>query len=171
MESLAPSPRPWRPWPKRIGMYELHYTIAMSSSPEDTTPHEPESATAESQAPRTPKRVVKTHTPRPDELSKETFEFIAAIDDYKRNHMRSFLDDIEILNILYSLGYGHPEFEATPDNADDEQIERFQDARQRYRDEAGRLFPTWSELFTILTELGYSREELLGQEEPADSAA
>ncbi len=143
----------------------------MSSSPEDTTPQDPETASAESQAPHTPKRVVKTHTPRPDELSKETFEFIAAVDDYKRNHMRSFLDDIEILNILYSLGYGHPEFEATPDTAEEAEIERFQAARQRYRDEAGRLFPTWSELFTILTELGYAREDLLGQEEPSGSAA
>ena len=44
---------------------------------------------------------VRTHTPRPDELSRECFEFIAAVDHYKRSHMRSFLEDREVLALRY----------------------------------------------------------------------
>jgi len=133
----------------------------MPPANDDTSPR----ASNGSKGAKRKQREVRTHTPRPDELSRETFEFIAAVDDYKRRHMRSFLEDLEILNILYELGYGHPEFEAgTPEGAE---LERFQEARQRYRDEEGRLFPTWSELFAILTELGYAREDLEGEKSQA----
>ena len=105
----------------------------------------------------TPKPVVRTHTPRPDEMSRESFEFIAAVDDYKRRHMRSFLTDEEVLRILFGLGYGEGgrgRADAAPTEA---QLEAFDQARQRYRTEKGRLFPTWSELFALLMELGYRR--------------
>jgi len=103
---------------------------------------------------RKPKVRVRTHTPRPDELSSETFEFIAAVDEYRRRHLRSFLKDDEVLEILFALGYRGPEDEATVTEA---QLAQFAAARERYRVEEGRLFPTWSELFELLGRLGYGR--------------
>ena len=99
---------------------------------------------------------VRTHTPRPDELSRETFEFIAAIDDYKRKHMRSFLSDREVLLVLRTLGYGR---ESAPAEPSDAELAEYAAARARYRTEHGRLFPTWSEVFQLLLDLGYRREE------------
>lgn len=119
-------------------------------------PEKPEKG-RDSEAEAVPKRKVRTHTPRPDELSFETFEFISAVDDYKRKHMRSFLNDEEVIDILLSLGYalaGDVELES---NATPEEIEAFVAARERYRMEEGRLFPTWSEVFKLLVDLGYQR--------------
>ena len=100
------------------------------------------------------KAVVRTHTPRPDELTRETFEFIAAVDHYKRTHMRSFLNDGEVLEILFSLGYRRA---GAKPGVTAKALKDFGDARKRYRVEQGRLFPTWSELFELLSELGYER--------------
>lgn len=99
---------------------------------------------------------VRTHTPRPDELSRETFEFIAAIDEYKRKHMRSFLSDREVLSVLRSLGYGTAAAASEPSEAD---LAAYAAARTRYRAEHGRLFPTWSEVFQLLLDLGYARQD------------
>ncbi len=104
------------------------------------------------------KQAVRTHTPRPDELSHETFEFISAVDQYKRRHLRSFLDDEEILAILNELGYRRTR--ATGARVPlAEELADLADARLRYRVEKGRLFPTWSEVFELLLALGYRREE------------
>ena len=99
---------------------------------------------------------VRTHTPRPDELSRETFEFIAAIDEYKRKHMRAFLSDREVLTVLFALGYGQKRGGGEPTEAE---LAAYAAARARYRAEHGRLFPTWSEVFQLLLELGYERRE------------
>ena len=123
------------------------------SSPKNT----PESE--KSDAPAEKKVRVRTHTPRPDELTRETFEFITAVDEYKRRHMRSFLNDNEVLEILYDLVYrqpGRPDLRREPN---EEQLGAYAAARQRYRVEQGRLFPTWSEVFELLRELGYARGE------------
>ncbi len=101
---------------------------------------------------------VKTRTPRPDELTRETFEFIAAIDDYKRRHMRSFLDDVQILSVAHELGWT-PSGKAVPVKPKKDEIQAFAGAREKYRVEQGRLFPSWSEIFEILMELGYARAE------------
>jgi len=101
------------------------------------------------------KLVVRTRTPRPDELSRECFEFITGVDDYKRRNMRSFLTDEEILQILFSLGYDLAgQTSPTPS-----QLEAFAAARKKYRHEQGRLFPTWSEIYDLLAGLGYRRSE------------
>lgn len=103
----------------------------------------------------TEKPWVRTHTPRPDELSRETFEFIAAIDEYKRKHMRAFLSDREVLGVLFALGYG-PKRKGEPS---EKELAEYAAARARYRAERGRLFPTWSEVFQLLLDLGYQRQE------------
>lgn len=97
----------------------------------------------------------RTHTPRPDELTRESFEFIAAIDQYKRRHMRSFLDDAEVLHVLASLGYERTEEAPTPEA----EIAAYSAAKNRYRTQQGRLFPTWSEVFELLLALGYRRND------------
>jgi len=99
---------------------------------------------------------VRTHTPRPDELSRESFEFISAIDEYKRRHLRSFLSDREVLGVLHALGYQRGTAGHEPSDAD---LADYAASRQRYRAQRGRLFPTWSEVFQLLVELGYSRAE------------
>lgn len=104
---------------------------------------------------RTKKLAVRTHTPRPDELSRETFEFISAIDEYKRRHMRSFLGDREVLLVMRALGYRGPAGSGEPGPAEEE---AYAATRARYRVEKGRLFPTWSEVFGLLMDLGYTRE-------------
>jgi hypothetical protein len=106
--------------------------------------------------PKRKKPWVRTHTPRPDELSRETFEFIAAIDVYKRKHMRSFLSDREVLCVLHDLGYRHEDQGREPSQAE---LDDYAAARARYRKEQGRLFPTWSEVFKLLMELGYERQD------------
>ncbi len=99
---------------------------------------------------------VRTHTPRPDELSRESFEFIATIDEYKRRHLRSFLSDREVLEVLRSLGYARAGAGTEPSA---QELAEYAAARARYRAERGRLFPTWSEVFQLLLDLGYRRAE------------
>jgi hypothetical protein len=107
-----------------------------------------------------PKKLrVRTHTPRPDQLTRETFEFITAIDEYKRRNMRSFLTDGEVLEIVYDLGYRLPGRSGLRRKPKADQIAGYLAARKRYRIEKGRLFPTWSEVFALLCELGYRRGE------------
>ena len=107
---------------------------------------------------KTPEKLrVRTHTPRPDELSRETFEFITAVDEYKRRHMRSFLEDHEVLGLLGSLGYSLAQHE-DPGPSDDE-LAAYAEAKNEYRVREGRLFPTWSEVFELLMQLGYERHE------------
>lgn len=102
------------------------------------------------------KAPVRTHTPRPDELTRESFEFIAAIDHYKRRNMRSFLEDHEVLHVVGTLGYAAPggEVQSEPTEAE---LEAYAEAKRRYRFEQGRLFPTWSEVLDLLLGLGYRR--------------
>ena len=107
------------------------------------------------ETPRSEKKaIVRTHTPRPDELSHEVFEFISAVDDYKRRQMRSFLEDAEILEILFELGYSRDGHEPS---VTESELAEFASVRERYREEEGRLFPTWSEVFELLVGLGYER--------------
>jgi hypothetical protein len=119
----------------------------MSPAPKKDSPTTP-------QPRRRQKAAVRTHTPRPDELSREAFEFIAAIDDYKRRHLRSFLEDDEVLRVVHGLGYRRGR-SAEPT---DDDVRVYADARERYRRERGRLFPTWSEVYELLLGLGYRRE-------------
>ncbi|MEX1023527.1 MAG: hypothetical protein WD226_00495 [Planctomycetota bacterium] len=103
-----------------------------------------------------PRQTVRTRTPRPDELTAETLEFLTEIDRLKRQRMQSLLSDHEVLGLLLELGYRSPNGE--PDISD-EQVESFAQARQVFRKATGRLFPSWSEVFTILRDLGYERSE------------
>ena len=129
--------------------------VALAALTAPTSGCQPDAEPA-AEEPKRKKPHVRTHTPRPDELSRECFEFIAAVDEYKRRHMRSFLEDQEVLEILLELGYRSGEDESV---VTDDQLDAFAAARERYRVEEGRLFPTWSELFELLTGLGYARVE------------
>ena len=111
----------------------------MTASPSDSTP------------PETPAKKGRVGPPRPDEMSKDAFEFISAIDQYKRDEMRSFLELEEILQVLGRLGYERDVSDGAA------QVQDLADALERYREEHERLFPNWSEVFTVLIELGYAR--------------
>lgn len=89
---------------------------------------------------------------RPDEFSKETFEFISAIDDYKRTHMIAHLDLSQVLEVLSSLNYKR---NSPPKN----EVASFERAVEAYKKEHSRLFPNWSEVFQVVTKLGYKRSD------------
>jgi hypothetical protein len=92
----------------------------------------------------------RTSPPRPDQLSDEVIEFLTAIDLFKRQAMRSFLNPKEMFPVLESLGYV---FEGAA--VDLEQA--FEEALDVLREESGRPFPNWSELYDVALELGWSR--------------
>lgn len=88
-------------------------------------------------------------TPRPDELSDEVCEFLSAVDDYKRAHMRSFLSFEEIFQVLEQLGYAREDGR--------EGAEVLSEAIEEYKQAQGRLFPTWSEIFELAMDRGWAR--------------
>lgn len=92
----------------------------------------------------------RTSPPRPDQLTEETVEFLTALDLYKRQEMRSFLRFEEIFPVLEQLGY---RFEGSQAELD----EAFDAALDALREESGRLFPSWSEVFGVAIDLGWAR--------------
>lgn len=100
---------------------------------------------------KSPRR--KSGAPRPDEMSPEVFEFLTAIDDYKRANLRSFLGLTEVFEVLDKLRYRAGD----PPMPQDAAIEALSDAIDAYKKEQGRLFPSWSEIFLVARELGWAR--------------
>lgn len=98
------------------------------------------------EAPKKPQ--VRTRVPRPDELTPDTFEFISAIDDYKRTHMISFLTLEHVLEILDTLGY-------LAGGEERPSVEQLETAVESYKEKHDRLFPNWSEVFQVVLELGF----------------
>ena len=90
----------------------------------------------------------RTSPPRADQLSDETVAFLSALDLYKRENMLSFLRFEEIFPVLEVLGYT---FEG-----DRKQLSKtFEQALTALREESGRLFPSWSEVFGATLEMGW----------------
>jgi len=101
----------------------------------------------------TPKPKPSRHrVERPDEFSKETFEFIAAIDGYKRTHMVSHVSLEQVLDVLAGLNYKR---KARVKN----ELRLLEKAVEAYKQEHARLFPNWSEIFQIVSGLGYKRAD------------
>jgi hypothetical protein len=100
------------------------------------------------------KGLAKPKVERPDELSRETFEFIAAIDEFKRRTLANHLGMPEVLRVLHELGY-----RARPSDAAraEGQLSFACEALEAYKRAHKRLFPNWSEVFAVLRESGYSR--------------
>ena len=93
-------------------------------------------------------------------MTDELLEFVLAIDDYKRNHMRSFLDDVEVLGVAHDLGWFPTKGRGKGHAVSKAEQKAYADARETYRLENGRLFPSWSEIFELLRGLGCERDEL-----------
>ena len=89
--------------------------------------------------------------PRPDEMSRETFEFVAAIDEFKRDQGQAHLTPAEVLDVLRSLGYANR-------GRKRDALKEYQAALGAYRKAHGRLFPNWSEVFCVVLEMGYVRK-------------
>jgi hypothetical protein len=96
----------------------------------------------------------KAKAPRPDQMSQQTFAFIAAVDHYKRIEGKSFLSNEDVLEIVRRMGYARP-----PRKRD--ALREYERALAKYRKENERLFPNWSEVFEVVLGLGYR---------PADAA-
>ena len=90
--------------------------------------------------------------PRPDEMSPEVFEFLTAIDDFKRTNLRSYLALEQVFEVFELLGY-HPDGGALDELA----IEALSEAIDRYKASNERLFPSWSEVFQVALDLGWTR--------------
>jgi hypothetical protein len=95
----------------------------------------------------------KGRAPRPDEMSRETFEFVAAIDQRKRDQGVPHLTAAEVLEVLAGLGYERGGRKRRP-----KPVNEYERALKKYRDEHGRLFPNWSEVFGVLLSIGYARK-------------
>ncbi len=92
----------------------------------------------------------KTRVPRPDELTPDTFEFISAIDEYRRAHMVSIVTLEHVIDVLDTLGY----LKSPAGSSELRELER---AVDDYKLDNARLFPNWSEIFKIALELGYTK--------------
>jgi hypothetical protein len=99
----------------------------------------------------TPKSPQRTRVPRPDELTPDTFEFIAAIDEFKRTRMVSIVTLENVLGLLNELGY-------LPKRVRKSQLADLESAVETYKKEHDRLFPNWSEIFQVVMDLGYARD-------------
>ena len=94
--------------------------------------------------------VRRTSPPRADQLSDETIEFLTALDLYKRQNMLSFLRFEEIFPVLEVLGY-------TFEGDREKLAKTFEQALDHLREESGRLFPSWSEVFGATLAMGWER--------------
>lgn len=101
----------------------------------------------------TPSKPNSARPPRPDQLSREAFEFITAVDQFKRDEMRSFLGLEEIVTVLETLGYARRR-ETVAEEVDD-----IAQAIEDYKTTNSRLFPNWSEIFNLIQDLGYARDQ------------
>ena len=95
----------------------------------------------------------KPRVEKPDEMSAEVIEFIGAIDEVKRREMTQHLGLPQILEVVHELG-----FRSATAGIGDGELRNVQAALDDYRREHERLFPNWSEVWSVLRELGYERQ-------------
>lgn len=91
---------------------------------------------------------------KPDAMSAETFEFLAAIDEAKRTLMVSNPTLTQVLDVLRGLGYG-----LAGKRTKKAQLTALEAALAAYKKTHQRLFPNWSEVFTVAREAGFERPE------------
>ncbi len=97
---------------------------------------------------------VKPAISKPDAMSAETFEFLAAIDEAKRTLMVSNPNLTQVLDVLRGLGYG-----LAGKRTKKAQLTELESALAAYKKTHQRLFPNWSEVFTVAREAGFCRPE------------
>lgn len=89
---------------------------------------------------------------RPDEMSRELFAFLAAIDAYKRRTLKQQLLGEDVYHVLRELRYA-PAQRTTVKNF----AREYDAVLTRYRRERKRLFPTWGEIHALVQAMGWSR--------------
>ena len=94
----------------------------------------------------------KPKVEKPDEMSDEVIHFIAAIDELKRRKMVQHLELAQVIEVAHDLGYRS----ATAGRGQGE-LRAVEQALDSYRREHDRLFPNWSEVWSVLRELGYEK--------------
>ena len=100
-----------------------------------------------------PTKKPKPRFEKPDEMSDDVVDFIAAIDEVKRREMIQHLELTRVIEIVHELGFRS----ATAGRGKGE-LRAVEQALQDYRQEHDRLFPNWSEVWSVLRELGYERQ-------------
>jgi len=103
----------------------------------------------------------KVKVTRPDEMPAEVFEFIDAIEKYKRRCMKSHLASAQVLAVARELGYGRKGGRkgGRGDGEGDGVgvVEEYEGALEAYKKRFRRPFPNWSEVFEVLKEIGFDR--------------
>lgn len=100
-----------------------------------------------------PSKTSKPRLERPDEMSDEVMTFLSAIDEAKRRRMVQHLELEAVLEIVHGLGFHSP----TAGRGKGE-LRKVEQALADYRREHDRLFPNWSEVWSVLRDLGYDRQ-------------
>jgi hypothetical protein len=100
-----------------------------------------------------PTRAPKARVEKPDEMSDEVIDFIGAIDATKRRRMTQHLPLEQVLEVVHQLGFRSPVI-----GAGAAEVKKVQGAIDDYRRAHDRLFPNWSEVWSVLVELGYSKQ-------------
>lgn len=116
----------------------------------EIVPKAPTASKAKATATPKPKPAIS----KPDAMSAETFEFLAAIDEAKRTLMVSNPSLAQVLDVLRGLGYG-----LAGKRTKKAQLTELESALAAYKKAHQRLFPNWSEVFTVAREAGFERPE------------
>jgi hypothetical protein len=91
----------------------------------------------------------KVKVTRPDEMAPEVFEFIDAIEKFKRHTMKAHLGSAQVLEVARGLGYRMVKGEV--------EVAEYEGALEAYKKRFKRPFPNWSEVFEVLKEIGFNR--------------
>jgi hypothetical protein len=97
----------------------------------------------------------KVKVTRPDEMPPEVFEFIDAIEKYKRRTMKAHLGSAQVLEVARGLGYGRVGGDGEGDGKG--AVAEYEGALEAYKKRFKRPFPNWSEVFEVLREIGFDR--------------
>ena len=119
-------------------------------SPSKKPRKEPSNEAGKKPAPKKP--AAKPAISKPDDMSQDTFEFLAAIDEAKRKLMIAHPSLAQVLDVLRELGYGLP-----GKRAKKAQLSALESALEDYKKEHQRLFPNWSEVFHVARAAGFDR--------------
>jgi hypothetical protein len=102
----------------------------------------------------------KVKVTRPDEMPPEVFEFIDAIEKYKRRSMKAHLASEQVLAVVRELGYGQRGGGREREDGEGDRervVEEYEGALEAYKKRYRRPFPNWSEVFEVLREIGFNR--------------
>ena len=107
---------------------------------------------ADKSSENTPAKDGKPKIEKPDGMQAATLEFLGGLDEFKRRHLLSQLPYERVPEVLKELGY------KSPVRGKNKELAAFLAALDAYKEQHARLFPNWSEVFSVVMEMGYLRD-------------